>query len=82
MGQHAAVTCGRSKSQLVPQATVLLAGLVMSGGAVQIVATVWVQVALLLQQVACQTWEMSCVQQLPLVWGGKAMSVTLLQHGA
>ncbi len=39
--------------------------------------------AVLLQQVACQTWEMIYVQQLPLVCGGKGMSVRLLlQHGS
>ena len=45
------------------------------GGVEQITVTVWVQVALLLQQVACQTREMSCVQQLPLVCGGKEITV-------
>src|ERR1017187_1455665 len=83
LGQHTEETCGGSKSQLVPQQLVpqimvLLLTQAMMGGVVQITVTVCVQVTVLLQQVACQTWEMSWVQQLPLVCGGKAMSVRLL----
>ena len=40
----------------------------MVGVLVLSTVTVWVQVTMLVQQVACQIWEMTCVQQLPLVW--------------
>src|SRR5207244_1643797 len=66
--QQASVAEGGSKLQVLPHSTVLLVAQVKTGGCVATAVTVWLQVALLLQQsVACQVAVAEYEQSLPVV---------------
>jgi hypothetical protein len=75
--QRASLATGSSKLQTEPHSTVLLLEQVRLGTSMTV--TVWLQVALLLQQsVACQVWVIVVKQSSPLVTVFSTTTVTLV----
>src|SRR5690242_4215375 len=80
--QQTSEAVGSSKVQAEPHSTGLGAAQVMTGAVVSAPVTIWLQVALLVEQsVACQVRVMTC-GQVPLVVVLEIVTVTLVPQQA
>jgi len=77
--QQTSKAIGSSKLHAAPHSTVLLVAQVNTGGVVSVIATVWLQVVLLVQQsVACHVRVMIVWQESPFVTVFRTVSVRLV----